>query len=89
MQTATLTWTATTGWSPRPLPFDADLVLSFGGRAALAAREEFAAAGAAPGPTGRRIGFPARVEIAPHAVSGGIGMHSQAMTPALPGERGA
>jgi hypothetical protein len=76
MQTATLTWTANTSWSPRPLPFDADPVLNVGDRAA-------------PGPTGRRSGFHALGEIVPHPVSGGIGMHTRTRTPPLPGERGA
>jgi hypothetical protein len=35
MQTATLTWTATAGWSPRRIGFDPDLVLYFGDRVAL------------------------------------------------------
>jgi hypothetical protein len=79
MQTATLTWTATTGWSPRTLPIDAGHVLYFGHRVALA--DGLGVCGTAmaraPGAT------------AGAAVTGGVERHSRTMAVTLPGGRGA
>jgi hypothetical protein len=92
MQTATLTWTATTGWSPRRIGFDPDLVLYFGDPVALGDGLRHAALRAlAPGTLlfGRSSGghFPAGGITDRGA--GGIGKHGQTMTVPLPGERGA